>query len=89
VRAACHAPMVMRLAPGRDGTAPIGIAVALIMLVQGFGPAIAGVVIGGWGYLPVFVVVAVCGAISLGFLLLRVPRDVPTGASGKAVAEEP
>jgi hypothetical protein len=80
IRAICHAPMVMGLAPGRDGTAPIGIAVALLMLVQGFGPAVAGVVISGWGYLPVFGVVALCGAISLIFLLLWVPRDVESSA---------
>lgn len=87
VRASCHAPLVMRLSPGRDGTAPIGVAVACLMLVQGTAPVLGAQVIAGSGYLPLFLGVAACGTISLVLLLLRVPADVLTGASGNAVAD--
>lgn len=87
VRMSCHAPLVMRLSPGRDGTAPIGVSVACIMLMQGGGPVVAASVIGAYGYLPLFLGVACVGTISLVLLLLRVPTDVANPDPGNPVAE--
>ena len=70
LRNSCHGPQVMRMAPGRDGTAPIGIALALAIPVSGFTPYLAGLVIPQAGYRPVFLTVAVLSVISA-FLLLR------------------
>ena len=86
-RASCHSPQVMRLAPGRDGSAPIGVAMALVMPVQGLGPWIAGehafpVV----GYAPVFWTVAVLAVLAAILVLLWVPRRVPIGVSREAMA---
>ncbi len=74
-RASCHAPQVMRMAPGRDGTAPIGVALALVMPVQGLGPWVAG----NWlipevGYGPIFLTVAGLAVLAAALLLLWVPR---------------
>ncbi|MDJ0521659.1 MAG: MFS transporter [Planctomycetota bacterium] len=89
-RASCHAPQVMRLAPGRDGTAPIGIALALVMPVQGLGPWIAGEhLIPSTGYAPVFAVVAGLAVTSAILLLLWVPRSVSRGAPGGGGAQPP
>jgi len=83
LRNSCHGPQVMRMAPGRDGTAPIGIALALAIPVSGFTPYLAGLVIPQAGYQPVFLTVAVLSVLSA-FLLLRwVPR-----ASGNQVSGE-
>lgn len=87
VRASCHAPLVMRLSPGRDGTAPIGVAVACIMLMQGGAPMVGAHVIAHHGYLPLFLAVAACGTISFVLLVLRVPIDVLTREHGNRVAE--
>lgn len=76
VRTSCHAPLVMGLAPGRDGTGPIGIAVAAIMVVQGLGPPIGAYVVEHVGYEPVFAAVAGCGLVSALLLLLWVPSHV-------------
>ena len=86
VRASCHAPLIMRLSPGRDGTAPIGVAVACIMLMQGTAPVLGARLIVAFGYVPLFLVVAACGLVSLVLLLRRVPKDVVTGAHGNRVA---
>ncbi|MDF1701680.1 MAG: hypothetical protein P1V36_11045 [Planctomycetota bacterium] len=87
VRASCHAPLVMRLSPGRDGTAPIGVSMACIMLMQGGAPVIGALVIAYAGYLPLFLGVAVCGTISLILLWLRVPLDVVNRERGNQVSE--
>ncbi len=79
--ATCRAPEVMRLTPSRDGTAPIGIAVALLMPVQGIVPLVTDAwIIPVTGYGPVFVTVAVLGVIAAILLLLWVPRNVVTTA---------
>jgi hypothetical protein len=73
VRASCHAPQVMELAPGRDGTAPIGIAVAFAMVVQGLAPYGAGLLLPTVGYGPIFGAVAALCLVSGLLLLLWVP----------------
>jgi len=73
-RISCHAPQVMRLAPGRDGTAPIGLATGLAMPVSGLAPFLAGPLIPAVGYAPVFWVVGGLGAISGLLLLSWVPE---------------
>jgi MFS family permease len=73
VRSSCHAPQVMELAPDRDGTAPIGIAVAFAMLAQGIAPYGAGLLLPSWGYPTVFAAVAAFCAASGLLLLLWVP----------------
>ena len=88
VRVSCHAPMVMRLAPDRDGTGPIGLAVAAVMLVQGFGPPIGAWVVRHAGYMPVFATVAGCGVVSAILLLLWVPSDVPRAAASHATGPQ-
>lgn len=77
-RASCHAPQVMRLAPERDGTAPIGVAMALVMPVQGLGPWLAGEwVIPGTSYAHVFWAVAGLASVAALLLLFWVPRGGP------------
>jgi MFS family permease len=82
VRASCHAPLVMRLSPGRDGTTPIGVAVAAAMLVQGLGPPLGAWVVQAAGYPPLFITVALLGSISVALLLRWVPSDVAQGGDG-------
>ena len=77
-RISCHAPQVMRLAPGRDGTAPIGLATGFAMPVSGIAPFLAGPLIPVVGYAPVFWVVAALVSISGALLLFWVP-----GGSGR------
>lgn len=77
-RISCHAPQVMRLAPGRDGTAPIGLATGFAMPISGIAPFLAGPLIPVVGYAPVFWVVGALAAISGALLLFWVP-----GGSGR------
>ena len=73
-RNSCHAPQVMRLAPGRDGTAPIGIAAGIAQPASGVAPFLAGLLIPWLGYGPIFWAVAGF-ALLAAFLLLRwIPR---------------
>lgn len=83
VRMSCHAPQVMDLAPGRDGTAPLGIALAFAVLMQGSAPFVAGLLIPSTGYTPVFATVALICTVSAGFLLLWLP-----GRTGNPVTGE-
>jgi len=82
-RQSCHAPQVMRLAPGRDGTAPIGIAMALVMPAQGLCPWFAGEYLAGSGnYALIFRLVAGLGLLAAILLLLWVPPGVSTRDEG-------
>ena len=81
-RNSCHAPQIMRLAPGRDGTAPIGLAVGLAMPMAGLAPFLAGLLIPSTGYAPVFWAVGVACAVSALLLLRWVPSG--SGPAGSA-----
>jgi MFS family permease len=81
-RMTCHAPQVLRLSGDRDGTLPIGVAMALSGLVAAFAPFLAGYAIPAWGHAIVFGGVALTCA--LGAVLLRV--WVPDGDGNEVAA---
>jgi predicted MFS family arabinose efflux permease len=76
-RNSCHAPQVMRLAPGRDGTAPIGLASGIALACSGVAPYAAGLLVPLLGYGPIFWGVAVLGSASALLLLRWIPRGGP------------
>ena len=68
-RMTCHAPEVMLLVRG-DATEALGVAGTMATLVQGLLPFIAGFVLLGVSYAPVFGIVALCTVVA-GVLFLR------------------
>jgi MFS family permease len=64
---------VLRLSRGRDGTAPIAIASALVLQVQGLAPLVAGGALGTAGYETVFAAVGISTLLACVLLATRVP----------------
>ncbi len=77
-RQTCHAPQVMRLSRGRDGTNPVAIALICVAPVQALGPLVAGWLAEVAGPGPVFLVVAAVIAAACFLLLARVPDASPS-----------
>jgi hypothetical protein len=87
LRMTCHAPMVLRLARGRDGTAPLGLATALTQPVTGIAPFVAGVLVPFAGHAAVFACVAACTLVATLLLLLYVPDEGGYRVSSVAASE--
>ncbi len=81
LRNSCYAPHVMQSAPDRDGTAPLGIALALAMIVQGVAPFLVGALVPDIGYGAVFLAVAACCVASALLLAFWLPRVRGTGST--------
>jgi MFS family permease len=83
LRMTCHSPQVMRLAPGRERTGAIGLAMVVAAPVAGLGPLAAGAMIPLLGYRPVFLAVGAVCLLSFGLLGRWVPdTEEPPVTSG-------